>query len=376
MFHQKSNPFSGTALEYFRIGKIKTFVDHSETSDSQWSFFGRPENVQHDKRYDVLIPKNVVYGCDFIPTRWLDKYTIENALNDLMNFYVNVVPKIPDYKDDGPLLKPFGFNCEIGKLLNIDFSNDFYDTISGLIHIVQSFVKLSLELSFEYLNPVLTYNLNDASPKVVWIQSELLPTLIIWIAELHIKRASLPIYTDLTFNYVTQVFLLLQSKSYILNGEEIMMYREILVSNETTEDTHITDFINGVNATYTKLLSDIKIKINDVIDKVNQDPNLSTSEKHVTLAGIYNSLYNADKAHTADKTTSHNVIIKDYKSWLDQISMHCKLVNNLTKKGSGAYIKDSTCTLLGAWTRRPVDPFTIKKLGLFPTPIEGSTSIN
>jgi hypothetical protein len=377
MSYQSETPFDGTALDYFRTDSIKAFVDANQDTNNSWSLFGKPEHVTPNDNYkSILSLSNTQYTCRFKSTNWLNEYTVESALNDLMNFYANFDPKISKSMDtdtdDAAVLKPFGFNCEIAKALNINFSTNFANTITKLMDIVVLYNKLALE-KMGHNDTLFTQDIHDSYSKIIWIISEVLPILFIWITELHIKRAKLPIYTDTTFNYITQAFLLLQGQSYAANGEKMLFVRKKLISHDDDDINGRVNFVNAVTMTYANLISNIRYLVDKVIENVNSDNTLSSTERHIILAAIYCLRYNADKIHMADKRSSFNSLASKYKEWLEELSIHCDLANKsntkLSKDSSSVYVRDNICTRLGTLTMKPIDPASITKAGVSPIPV-------
>jgi hypothetical protein len=367
MSTEPADPLRGTALAYFRANNIKGLVDKSKATANLWALFGRPEYVKPNQKY--TFKTDPTYKCNLDLINWLDNYDTDDALNDLMNAYAYDVPKLEDYTIDlQTVSNPLAFNCEIANALNINLSKDFVGMISKLVGIVKAYMSIIPNQSPSvFIHPSLS-----AYEKVKWIISEVLPTLFIWVTELHIKRAALPIYNDSILNYITRVFLLLQAETYLIEGKKMMELRKQFITEQQDGEDQIVDFIDAINTTLSTRLDDIDNNIKNIISAINNDTNLSESEKNVTLAAIYDLRYKADKSlvdnniYFADKPDEYNRLTTHYKQWLDNVNKDCKMVDDLTDDGSSTYVKDRVCTRLGALTRKSVTPASIKKADKYP----------
>jgi len=359
MSTQLADPFEGTPLSYFRSNNIRG-ITYGVGKDPKnlWILFSRPEYLEIDQ----------MCKADLKRVEWIDDKNMDNPLNDLMMAYVNHTQKLKKYAIDSKTLSNTStFNCELAKALDIDFSKDFASMISRLMGIVKGYISLvSNQSQQEYLE-------SDVYEKVKWIISELLPTLFIWIIELHIERTTLVIYADNILNYITQVFLLLQAETYVIEAEKMMIVRKHFIIDEQDEKDNKINFIDAVNTTLSSKFSGINKKIKNIINTVTNDDNLSASEKNVTLAAIYNLRYKTDKSlvttnmNDTDKPSDYNGLTIHYKQWLDIVNTDCKLVDNLLRNNnSGIYVKERICTSLGNLTRKSINPASINKSGKYP----------
>jgi hypothetical protein len=360
MSTQPQDPFEGTALAYFRANNIKGFI-YGVYKDPKhlWILLARPWYLEVDQACQSQLQR----------IDWITEYNKnrDTPLNDLMNAYVLHTPKLREFDIDVKTLSnQSSFNCELAKALDTDFSKDFASMISKLMSIVMGYISL-------VFIPAGTEHRDAAYEKVEWIISELLPTLFIWIIEVHIERTTLPIYADRILNYITQVFLLLQAETYVIEAEKMMELRKQFITEEQDRDNNKKDFISAVNATLTSKLDFIDDSIKKIIESVNTDSNLTDSERNVTLAAIYDLRYKTDKSlvenntYFSDKPNDYNRLTMHYRQWLENVNEDCKMVNNLPKDGNaGTYVKDRICTHLGGLTRKSIDPASINKSGKYP----------
>jgi hypothetical protein len=362
----------GTGLSNFRSDTIKTFVERSGTVGQLWGIFGRPE---------LVVGTNSNYQCKIQPTGWLDTYNTDGALNDLMNFYTSEEPKHHDVTIQTSILtNSFAFKCNLANTLNIDFSKDFANMIDKLVGIVTKYASLVLDkTSVDVPSP-------DIYDTIKWIASELLPTLCIWITELHIERAGLPLYSDTILNYIGRVFLLLQAQTYCVQGQKVMKLCEKILASQHDSKERIPGFTQVINGTLATEFDDINSGIKEIVDYVrDEDVTFSDSEKNVTLAAIYDLRYKTDKAFSKDTYFNNNVgdgglylnmLTSHYREWLRSVDNDCKLVGDLPKDGSGEEVKDKVCTFFGKKTRVSVTPVIIKSLGKYPvTPVTHVTHV-
>ena len=351
----------GTGLSNFRSNTIKTFVDTSRAQGSPWGTFGRPE---------FIVKSNPNYKCDIKSTGWLDTYNRDGALNDLVTSYTFERSKHDSVVQASILTNSFAFDCNLAHTLNIDFSINFADMIERLTAIVNEYVVL-------ISNKNNVQSVEDIDNKIKWISSELLPTLCVWITELHIERVSLPIYNDRILNYIGQVFLLLQGQTYCVQGQKIMeLCKQMTSSNDIKE--RIPGFTQVLNGTLATEFSDIDAGIKEIINHVNDDLVFTDLERNITLAAIYDLLSKTDKAFAKDPYFNKsdngrmylNTLTSHYHQWLNEVDKDCKLVNksnnNLLKgNGSGIDVKDSVCP---SWmrSRKSINPAMIKHLNAYP----------
>jgi hypothetical protein len=369
------DPFSGTVLEHLRNNTLQDFVAGSNPNTSQWYMFGNPNAVMTpvgdtEKRFGEKFP------CQFEATNWLATYSTEAALNNLMEFYANYKPKFPTMVDKSYVYQPFGVKCEIAKALNMDFSKTPTEVVERLVVIVVDFIAALGDRSRSPIE-VISFHQNStiAIVQIMWLIQEVIPLLMLWIIDLHLKRAEQPIYNDSTLNYITQVFLLLQGSEFVVTTQKVMDMRSRIISAKRDKDSGLFEFSDNINEALNADWTLINNKISAIIDVVMIDPNLSEAERHVTLAGIYDLRYRYDEKLAKDKVGVFHSSVSDYKIWLDKVTSHCKLASNFKPKitkGTGADdVNDRVCTFFGRWTRKPVDPVFIKGLGkpVLPVPL-------
>ena len=364
------DPFSGTVLDHLRNNTLKDFVAGVDRNKSRWFMFGNPDAAmtpsgKTEEQFKNLVP------CKFVATNWLSTYNTETALNDLMDFYSNYKPKTPTVSNKAYIFQPFGIKCEIAKALNTNFSTNPTELVERLVTIVVDYIMTSTDTSRSPGETIAFYkNSEIAILQIMWLIQEVIPLLMLWIIDLHIKRSEQPIYEDKTLNYITQVFLLLQGSEFVVTSQKVMIMRSVIVSSKQDKDAGLFDFNDTINAALNDDWELINTKIAEIIDSILVDSDLSEAERHVTLAGIYDLRYRYDEKLTKDKVGFFHSTIGDYKLWLDKVASHCKLASKIPKRsGNTHYVDDRICTFFGRWTRKPVDPVFIKKLGKQPIPV-------
>jgi hypothetical protein len=356
MSTQPANDFTNTALLSFKNGTIREFVEDSRRQGSLWGLFGRPELV--------IDSSSSNYSCNIQPTDWLNKYNIDDALDNLMNFYTlddrkhNVTPIHPSI-----LSSSFAFNCNLANILNIDFSKNFTETIDKLMSILNVYASIITTKS-DQSNSIPS----DVYDKIKWIILDVLPTLCMWMSELHILRASKLIYDDYIFDYIGKAFILLQGKTYAFQGMKVAQLSDKIIPQTVSINLRLIS-INKSSMQFTYI--EFNKYLDTVISNVNTDTRFNNeSERNVTLAAIYDLRYKNDRVYADDvyfaKSPYRNTLTAFYKEWLREVNADCKIVHDMPKNTSGEEVKTRICTFLGAPTRKSIDPAVIEKLNVHP----------